>query len=192
MKKGMILLLSFFLICLVLIHIVYTCTNNTCNKKINALKEIAILEEKRKRIEKIVSYIQTVNPRVYNELAYTIANEIVKYPNWKLLLGIITVESHFNIFANSKYAIGIAQINYTFWKKNSNILDNITIYKLYSPEINIKISNSILDILKKECKTEQIDCMLTKYFGGTNKEYYKKVMQAIGMFELSNQNKEVF
>lgn len=106
-------------------------------------------------------------------------HEIYKYPNPKLLLAIIKVESNFNHKAKSKKnAIGLGQIRHTVWGKvlkDAKIIE--TEDDLYDIKKNVASTHYILTHYQKKSKT--LKQALSKYNGTKNDKYYKKVLKEI-------------
>ncbi len=95
-----------------------------------------------------------------------------KYDRWKLILSIITIESHFDRYAKSgKDAGGLMQIMFSVWGEELNIQSERA---LYDPEENIKHGNEVLD---RYLVDTTISNALYKYVGkDKGREYEKKVL----------------
>lgn len=108
-----------------------------------------------------------------------IHHEIYKYPNPKLLLAIIKVESNFDYKAKSnKNAIGLGQIRYSVWRHTleaAGITENEN--DLYDIKKNIQSTSFILTHYKNNSKN--LKQALSKYNGTKKDKYYKKIMKEI-------------
>ncbi len=95
-----------------------------------------------------------------------------KYDRWKLILSIITIESHFDRYAKSgKDAGGLMQVMFSVWGEELNIRNERV---LYDPEENIKYGNEVLD---RYLVDTTISNALYKYVGkDKGREYEKKVL----------------
>jgi len=156
---------------------------------------IQVTDESEESIDESVylsEFIKYRNYKVDDKLVELIINATIQYGKeydvpYKLLIFVMDVESDFRPDVVSKAgAIGLMQIMPKVWldKDNKNKLQNIGITKtkqLYDPELNIKAGSYILSLYIKQCNNDY-SCALKKYFGGSYKSYYNKVVYSAGEY----------
>lgn len=138
------------------------------------------------KINRLKNYIATNYRHVPKEVANVIATEIYNLSvkngiNYNLIVGMVSVESSFNPYAESKVkARGLMQVRYGVWKKYLKIKNAKELHNIHE---GIKYGILALLKCKKEAKGD-LEKGLQKYSGTKNWKYVDKVYKEVGKFTL--------
>lgn len=116
-----------------------------------------------------------LQPRLDPYIAERIVNAVFKYSREynlpeQLILAVIFRESSFKPMSRSnKDCLGLMQINYKVHKGSLPELENVTRYKCFHINNNIKAGCAILSFYITQSKT--IEEALFKYYGSKDKQY---------------------
>ena len=165
---------------------------NALSARYNEIRKLSIDYSTLRKLQKetFVKFITTINPRVYNHLAETIADTALHLRRPKLVLAVAAAESHFNPLAVSRSgARGLTQIRYQAWHKflNKQGLRIKSPRELHDPRVNLAAADIILDHLIHKYGLQGA---LRRYHSGKyyrNKyafRYYKNVMYYLGLLSI--------
>jgi len=135
-----------------------------CNTKMEKAKTTSIEQFNNRMVEAVVK----LQPKVDKEMARRITTVIMqecmeKQLDPAVIVGLISVESGFNPFAESKAgAVGLMQVRYSVWKEEPELIDNGVSQKeaLFWLDRNIK---SGIDIFRKYYDAAECDIFTALY-----------------------------
>jgi hypothetical protein len=138
-------------------------------EKIKTEMTVEVPDYKKFAIEWALKNSKSTIPHIIINQAVT---EAMKYDKWKLILAIMSVESNFDPFAQSKKgAHGLMQIMFYVWKDILTVKD---LRELNDIATNVRCGNEVLEKYLKDTN-DNIKDALFKYVGG-DPDYHRRVL----------------